>query len=57
MRAEIGRIPERLTDIFQEAAESDRATNEVADEVARRIVENARLNKERQDPTAGVRIA
>ena len=57
MRGEVSRIPGRLSEIFREAAESNRATNEVADEVARRIVENARLNKELQDPTATRRIA
>ncbi len=38
VRAEISRIPERLRAIFAEAQETGRPTNEVADELARRIV-------------------
>jgi leucine dehydrogenase len=57
VRAEVGRIPGRLHDIFREASESGRPTNDVADEVARRIVENARLNKGVEEPTATRRIA
>ena len=42
VRAEIGRIPERLEAIFAEATETDRPTNVVADELARRIVASGR---------------
>ncbi|NBC22093.1 MAG: amino acid dehydrogenase, partial [Gammaproteobacteria bacterium] len=38
VRAEIGRIPDRLHAIFAEAEDTGRPTNEVADEIARRIV-------------------
>ncbi|MEM8817052.1 MAG: Glu/Leu/Phe/Val dehydrogenase [Pseudomonadota bacterium] len=38
VRADVGRIPGRLTEIFVEAAETSTATNRVADELARRIV-------------------
>ncbi|MEJ2604238.1 MAG: Glu/Leu/Phe/Val dehydrogenase [Gammaproteobacteria bacterium] len=38
VRAEVGRIPERLRAIFEEAERTGRPTNEVADELARRIV-------------------
>ena len=57
VRAEIGGIPARLQGIFREAAESGRPTNDVADELARRIVENARLDKEISEPAATRRIA
>ena len=57
VRAEIDGIPGRLREIFHDASESDRPTNEVADEVARRIVENARLNKRINEGTAPLRIA
>jgi leucine dehydrogenase len=57
VRAEVARIPDRLLEIFREASESGRATNDVADEVARRIVENARLNKGIKETTAPLRIA
>lgn len=38
VRAEIARIPERLLQIFTEAEDSGRPTNEIADELARSIV-------------------
>lgn len=38
VRAEVDRIPERLTDIFEEAAATGAATNEIADALARRLV-------------------
>jgi len=38
VRAEVSRIPERLRAIFAEAQKTGRPTNEVADELARRIV-------------------
>jgi len=42
VRAEIGRIPDRLRAIFAEAEKTGRPTNEVADELARRIVAGGR---------------
>ena len=41
VRAEIGRIPERLVQIFEDAAATSQPTNIIADELARRIVANA----------------
>ena len=38
VRAEVGRIPERLATIFAEAESSGQPTNVIADELARRIV-------------------
>ena len=38
VRAEVGQIPERLKSIFAEAQASARPTNQIADELARRIV-------------------
>ena len=40
--AEIARIPERLTQIFEEAEQSGRPTNSIADDLARSIVAEAR---------------
>ena len=48
VREEINRIPERLTEIFEESARSERPTNEIADELARRIVANADLSDDRE---------
>ena len=48
VRAEIERIPERLGDIFEESAQSKRPTNEIADELARRIVAEAGTADNRQ---------
>ncbi len=41
VRAEVGRIPGRLDEIFAEAAKTGRPTNVIADELARRIVEES----------------
>jgi leucine dehydrogenase len=41
VRTEIGRIPDRLVQIFQEARTAQRPTNLIADELARRIVAEA----------------
>jgi leucine dehydrogenase len=41
VRREVDRIPERLSDIFREAASTGRATNRIADELARRLVADA----------------
>ena len=41
VRNEIGRIPERLDQIFNESKSSNRPTNIIADELARRIVAGA----------------
>lgn len=57
VRAEVGRIPERLRAIFEEAAETGRPTNEVADELARRIVSEGKKisgGKSRMDESRGV---
>ena len=48
--AEIGHIPERLQQIFAEAAETGQPTNVIADALARRIVDKAKTDKnERPD--------
>ena len=50
VRTEVARIPERLQQIFSEAAETGQPTNEIADALARRIVANAQNeNNERPD--------
>lgn len=41
VRAEVNRIPDRLQEIFEEAARTKRPTNVIADELARRIVAGA----------------
>lgn len=38
VRTEVGRIPDRLNEIFEEAGNTKRPTNVIADELARRIV-------------------
>ncbi len=38
VRADVNRIPERLTEIFRESEASGRATNRIADDIAKRIV-------------------
>ncbi len=42
VRADVGRIRDRLEKIFAEAKETGRPTNELADELARNIVAAAR---------------
>jgi len=42
VRADVGRIKDRLKEIFVQARETGRPTNEVADELARSIVAAAR---------------
>ena len=42
VRADVGRIKDRLEKIFNEARETGRPTNELADELARSIVAAAR---------------
>ena len=41
VRSEVNRIPERLNEIFTDADTTDRPTNVIADELARRIVASA----------------
>jgi leucine dehydrogenase len=43
VRSEVARIPERLCRIFDEAEASKRPTNRIADDLARRIVADARM--------------
>ena len=45
--AEVGRIPERLEEIFDEAAKTGRPTNVIADELARRIVDESASDRRR----------
>ena len=45
--AEVNRIPERLDQIFDEAASTGRPTNVIADELARRIVEESLSDQRR----------
>ncbi len=42
VRADVGRIRDRLVDIFRQARETGRPTNELADELARKLVAAAR---------------
>ena len=42
VRADVGRIKDRLIEIFRQARETGRPTNELADELARRLVAEAR---------------
>jgi leucine dehydrogenase len=42
VRADVGRIKDRLQDIFREAKESGRPTNELADELARKLIAAAK---------------
>ncbi len=55
VRSEIGRIPDRLNEIFAEADNSDRPTKVIADELARRIVASA--IKDRTAPVSARQIA
>jgi leucine dehydrogenase len=48
VRVEVERIPERLREIFEESARSNRPTDEIADELARRIVAGADNTDSRQ---------
>lgn len=57
VRADVGRIPWRLRDIFDEAVARKLPTNALADDLARRIVENGNKNKEMKENTATLRIA
>jgi len=45
LQADIARIPERLDEIFREAAETGKATNRIADELARRLVAAGRPDR------------
>lgn len=42
VRADVGRIKDRLQDIFEEAKDTGRPTNELADELARKLIAAAR---------------
>jgi leucine dehydrogenase len=42
VRADVGRIKDRLADLFRQATETGRPTNELADELARKLVAEAR---------------
>ena len=42
VREDVGRIKDRLADLFRQSAETGRPTNELADELARRLVAEAR---------------
>ena len=42
VRADVGRIKDRLQDIFKEAKDTGRPTNELADELARKLIAAAR---------------
>jgi leucine dehydrogenase len=57
VRSEVCRIPERLGQIFADAERSARPTNVVADELARRIVEQGGKTDHENQPTADRRIA
>ena len=57
VREDIARIPERLRALFADAESSGRPTNILADELARRIVENSSKNRELKEPTGKRRIA
>jgi leucine dehydrogenase len=57
VRAEVGKIPLRLQDIFAEAAARDLPTNVLADDLARRIVKNGNKNSGIKETTATRLIA
>ena len=57
VRAEVSKIPLRLRDIFDEAVARGLPTNALADDLARRIIENGKKNKEMNEETAALRIA
>ena len=57
VRAEVGKIPLRLRDIFDEAVARGLPTNALADDLARRIIENGPKNKVMGPETAALRIA
>jgi len=57
VRREVCRIPERLQQIFADAADSGRPTNDVADELARQIVAQGGLAVRAGKSTAGRLIA
>ncbi len=57
VRSEVCRIPDRLQQIFADAESSLRPTNEVADELARRIVAQGGNGARPGKPTAGRLIA
>ncbi|MGI9224100.1 MAG: Glu/Leu/Phe/Val family dehydrogenase [Woeseiaceae bacterium] len=57
VRAEVSKIPLRLRDIFDEAVARGLPTNALADDLARRIVENGKKNKDMKEKTAALRIA
>jgi len=57
VRSEVCRIPERLQQIFADAANSARPTNDVADELARQIVAQRGTGAHPANPTAGRLIA
>lgn len=57
VRAEVSKIPLRLRDIFEEAVARGLPTNALADDLARRIVENGKKNKDMKEKTAALRIA
>ena len=46
VRTDIKRIPARLRAIFEDASESGRPTNELADELARRLIAAGRKQQE-----------
>jgi len=57
VRREVSQIPLRLRDIFGEAAARGLPTNDLADDLARRIVENGRKNSEMDEATDARLIA
>ena len=57
VRAEVSRIPLRLRDIFDEAAARKLPTNVLADDLARRIVENGSKNNKMNEGTDARLIA
>jgi len=57
VRAEVNRIPERMRAIFNAAQESGQPTNDVADELARRIVTDGKSVATQASPNKTRRIA
>ena len=57
VRAEVGRIPDRLQDIFRQAEGGSEPTNVIADDLARDIVANGNKNRAIHDSTDNRRIA
>ena len=57
VRTDIERIPDRLTAIFEQAKQTGKPTNIIADEVARKIVADARAGGTETNATSAAQSA